>query len=37
MSTVAVEQVLKAPVKERGIQLLAIAEDRWFDRKSKLL
>jgi ATP-dependent DNA helicase RecG len=35
MSTVAVEQALKAPVKERGSRLLAIAEDQWFDRKSK--
>jgi ATP-dependent DNA helicase RecG len=35
MSTVAVERALKAPVKERGEQLLAIKEDQWFDRKSK--
>jgi ATP-dependent DNA helicase RecG len=35
MSTVAVEQALKAPVKERGSRLLAIVEDQWFDRKSK--
>jgi ATP-dependent DNA helicase RecG len=35
MSTVAVEQALKAPVRERGTRLLAIAEDQWFDRKSK--
>ncbi len=35
MLTVAVEQALKAPVKERGSRLLAIAEDQWFDRKSK--
>jgi ATP-dependent DNA helicase RecG len=35
MSTVAVEQALKAPVKERGDQLLALEEDQWFDRKSK--
>src|ERR1700704_2338635 len=35
MSTVAVEQALKAPVKERGGELLAIKEDQWFDRKSK--
>ncbi len=34
MSTVAVEQALKAPVKERGSRLLTIAEDQWFDRKS---
>lgn len=34
MSTVAVEQALKASVKERGSRLLAIAEDQWFDRKS---
>ncbi|HWY89859.1 MAG TPA: ATP-binding protein [Solirubrobacteraceae bacterium] len=34
MSTVAVEQALKAPVTERGSRLLAIAEDQWFDRKS---
>jgi ATP-dependent DNA helicase RecG len=35
MSTVAVEQALKAPVMERGTRLVAIAEDQWFDRKSK--
>ncbi len=35
MSTVAVEQALKAPIKERGSRLLAITEDQWFDRKSK--
>jgi ATP-dependent DNA helicase RecG len=35
MSTVAVGQALKAPAQERGNQLLAIAEDQWFDRKSK--
>ncbi len=35
MSTVAVEQALKAPIKERGDRLLAIVEDQWFDRKSK--
>jgi len=35
MSTVAVEQALKAPVKQRGDKLLAIKEDQWFDRKSK--
>jgi ATP-dependent DNA helicase RecG len=34
MSTVAVEQALKAPVQERGSRLLAITEDQWFDRKS---
>lgn len=35
MSTVAVEQALKAPIKERGSRLLEIAEDQWFDRKSR--
>ncbi len=35
MSTVAVEQALKAPVKERGERLLEIPEDQWFDRKSR--
>lgn len=35
MSTVEVEQALKAPLKERGGRLLALAEDQWFDRKSK--
>ncbi len=35
MSTVAVEQALKAPLRERGSRLLAIKEDQWFDRKSK--
>lgn len=35
MSTVAVEQALKAPLNERGTRLLAIAEDQWFDRKSR--
>jgi ATP-dependent DNA helicase RecG len=34
MSTVAVEQALKAHAKERGARLLAIPEDQWFDRKS---
>ncbi len=34
MSTAAVEQALKAPAKERGSRLLAVAEDQWFDRKS---
>ncbi len=34
MSTVAVEQALKASVKERAQRLLEIAEDQWFDRKS---
>src|ERR1700689_1441296 len=34
MSAVAVERALKAPVRERGERLLAVAEDQWFDRKS---
>ncbi|MGA2163545.1 MAG: ATP-binding protein [Solirubrobacteraceae bacterium] len=35
MSTVAVEQALKAPVNERGERLLEISEDQWYDRKSR--
>lgn len=35
MSTVAVEQALKAPLRERGQRLLEIPEDQWFDRKSR--
>ncbi len=35
MSTIAVEQALRASVKERGKRLLAVKEDQWFDRKSK--
>jgi ATP-dependent DNA helicase RecG len=34
MSTIAVEQALKAPIKERANLLLAVKEDQWFDRKS---
>jgi ATP-dependent DNA helicase RecG len=34
MSTVVVEQALKAHINERGDRLLEIAEDQWFDRKS---
>jgi ATP-dependent DNA helicase RecG len=35
MSTIAVEQALKAPMKERAQRLLEIAEEQWFDRKSR--
>jgi ATP-dependent DNA helicase RecG len=34
VSTVAVEQALRAPLKDRGARLLALPEDQWFDRKS---
>ncbi len=34
MSTVAAEQSLARPVEERGVALLSIAEDQWYDRKS---
>lgn len=34
MSTVATEQALARPADERGLALLRIDEDQWFDRKS---
>lgn len=34
MSTVAAEQALALPVRDRGEALLELREDQWFDRKS---